>query len=138
MRAEQAAGLFYAPAVHEHARSDHCSAGFGLGREPGKQGKWTGKFMTSEDQYKLHFALKNTGLGACEKLDGGMLVNIKLDPFELTPNTGGHLLWMKEKTFLLPLFGGQLNRFAKSLEEFPPRQKGTGIGAATLFNQKKY
>ena len=89
------------------------------------------------DQYKLHFAIKNTWLGAAEKLDGGMLVNIKLDPFERTPETGGHLLWMKEKTYLLPLFGGQLQRFAKSMEEFPPRQKGSGIGAATLFNQKK-
>ena len=27
--------------------------------------------------------------------------------------------------------------FNKSLQEFPPRQKGAGIGAATLFNQKK-
>lgn len=89
------------------------------------------------DQYKLHFAIKNTWLGASQKLDGGMLLNIRLDPFERTPETGGHLLWMKEQTFLQPLFGGQLNRFAKSLEDFPPRQKGSGIGAATLFNQKK-
>jgi arylsulfatase A-like enzyme len=89
------------------------------------------------DQYKLHFAIKNTWLGAAEKLDGGMLVNIKLDPFELTPETGGHLLWMKEKSYLLPLFGGQMQRYAKSLQDFPPRQKGAGIGAATLLGAKK-
>ncbi|MBL0089653.1 MAG: arylsulfatase [Ideonella sp.] len=89
------------------------------------------------DQWKLHFQLKNTWLGASEKLDGGMLVNIKLDPFELTPGTGGHLLWMKEKSYLLPIVGAQMQRFGKSLQDFPPRQKGSGIGAATLFNQKK-
>ena len=89
------------------------------------------------DQYKLHFEIKNTWLGAAEKLDGGMLVNIKLDPFELTPETGGHLLWMKEKSYLLPLFGGQIQRYAKSLQDFPPRQKGAGIGAATLLSPKK-
>ena len=88
------------------------------------------------DQWKLHFQLKNTWLGAAEKLDGGMLVNIKLDPFELTPNAGGHLLWMKEKSFLLPLIGGQMQRFGKSLQDYPPRQKGSGIGAATLLNPK--
>ncbi|MCU0919283.1 MAG: arylsulfatase [Burkholderiaceae bacterium] len=89
------------------------------------------------DQYKLHFEIKNTWLGAAEKLDGGMLVNIKLDPFELTPETGGHLLWMKERSYLLPLFGGQMQRYAKSLQDFPPRQKGAGIGAATLLSPKK-
>ncbi len=89
------------------------------------------------DQYKLHVAIKNTWFGAAEKLDGGMLVNIKLDPFERTPETGGHLLWMKEKSFLLPLFGGQLNRFTQSMQDFPPRQRGPGVAAATLFNQKK-
>jgi arylsulfatase A-like enzyme len=89
------------------------------------------------DQYKLHLAIKNTWLGAAEKLDGGLLVNIKLDPFERTPETGEHLLWMKEKSYLLPLFGGQIQRFAKSLQDFPPRQKGSGIGAATLFGPKK-
>ena len=89
------------------------------------------------DQYKLHLAIKNTWLGAAEKLDGGLLVNIKLDPFERTPETGGHLLWMKEKSYLLPLFGGQMQRYAKSLQDFPPRQKGVGIGAGTLLNQKK-
>jgi arylsulfatase len=44
---------------------------------------------------------------------------------------------MKEKSYLLPILAPQLIRFGKSLEEFPPRQKGSGIGAATLLNQKK-
>ena len=88
------------------------------------------------DQWKFHFNIKNTWLGAAEKLDGGLLIDIKLDPFERTPETGGHLLWMKEKSYLLPLFGAPMQRFAKSLQDFPPRQKGSGIGAATLLSPK--
>jgi arylsulfatase A-like enzyme len=89
------------------------------------------------DQWKLHLSIKNTWLGSAEKLDGGMLINIKLDPFERTPETGGHLLWMKEKSYLISVIGAQMIAFNKSLQEFPPRQKGAGIGAATLFNPKK-
>ena len=57
------------------------------------------------DQWKLHLSIKNTWLGSAEKLDGGMLIDIKLDPFERTPETGGHLLWMKEKSYLIPIIG---------------------------------
>jgi arylsulfatase len=89
------------------------------------------------DHWKLHLALKNSWLGQREVLDGGLLIDIELDPFERTPETGGHLLWMKEKSFLLPVIMPYLGRFQKSLQEFPPRQKGTGIGAQTLAPQKK-
>ncbi len=89
------------------------------------------------DQWKLHLSIKNTWLGSAEKLDGGMLINLKLDPFERTPETGGHLLWMKEKSYLLPIIAPPMMRFNQSLRDFPPRQKGAGIGAATLFNQKR-
>lgn len=89
------------------------------------------------DQWKMHLAIKNTWLGASEKQDGGLLINMKLDPYEMTPNTGGHLLWMKEKSYLLPLLAGPMRAFGKSLQDFPPRQKGSGIGAATLMGGGK-
>ena len=89
------------------------------------------------DQWKIHLALKNSWLGAREQLDGGMIIDIKLDPFERTPETGGHLLWMKEKSYILPVVQPHLARFQKSMQEFPPRQKGSGIGAQTLTGGKK-
>lgn len=89
------------------------------------------------DHWKLHLALKNIWLGAREVLDGGMIVDIKLDPFERTPETGGHLLWMKEKSYILAMVMPQLAKFQKSLQEFPPRQRGSGIGASTLGVSKK-
>jgi hypothetical protein len=85
------------------------------------------------DHWKVHFTLKSTWLGAPEKLDGGLLIDIKLDPFERTPETGGHLLWMKEKTWLTPVVGPLVLRYMKSLQDFPPRQKGTGVGAASML-----
>ncbi len=88
------------------------------------------------DHWKLHLALKNSWLGQREVLDGGMIIDIKLDPFERTPETGGHLLWMKEKSYILPVVMPLLGKFQKSMQEFPPRQKGSGIGAQTLIQKK--
>jgi len=88
------------------------------------------------DQWKLHLATKDSWLGTRDVLSGGMLINIKLDPFERTPETGGHLLWMKEKSYILPVVMPMIKRFKKSMQQFPPRQKGAGIGAATLSGKK--
>ncbi|BAO28320.1 arylsulfatase [Sulfuritalea hydrogenivorans] len=86
------------------------------------------------DQWKAHLAVKNSWLGGTEKLDGGMLINIKLDPFELTPQTGGHLQWEKEKQYIVPMVLPHVEAYFKSLRDFRPRQRGTGIGAALMFN----
>lgn len=84
------------------------------------------------DQWKVHTAIKNEWLKSPEKIDGGLLVNIKLDPFERSPESEGHFLWMKEKSWVVPLFAPYLRAHQKSLTDFPPRQKGTGIGAAAI------
>jgi arylsulfatase len=84
------------------------------------------------DHWKVHLAIKDEWLKAAEKLPGGMLIDIKLDPFERTPESKGFFLWMKEKTWIAPLVQGPVNAFTESLKAFPPRQKGTGVGAAAL------
>jgi arylsulfatase len=86
------------------------------------------------DQWKGHLAIKNSWLGGTEKLDGGMLINLKLDPFEMTPQAGGHLQWAKEKQYVVQLMLPYVEAYFKSLREFRPRQQGTGIGAALLGN----
>jgi len=85
------------------------------------------------DQWKVHLAIKDEWLKAPEKLPGGMLIDIKLDPFERTPESKGFFLWMKEKTWIAPLVKGPIEAFAESMKAFPPRQKGSGVGAATLL-----
>jgi arylsulfatase A-like enzyme len=85
------------------------------------------------DHWKLHLAIKDEWLKAAEKLSGGLLVDIKLDPFERTPGSKGHFLWMKEKTWIGPLIEGPVGAFKASMKAFPPRQRGSGVGAATLM-----
>lgn len=85
------------------------------------------------DQWKVHLAIKDEWLRAAEPLPGGMLIDIKLDPFERTPESKGFFLWMKEKSWLAPLLQGPIAAFNESLQAFPPRQKGTGVGAATIM-----
>ncbi len=86
------------------------------------------------DQWKVHFALKDEWTKDSEKLPAGMIIDIKLDPFERTPETQGHFLWQKEKTWILPQIAPPLMGYAKSMQAFPPRQSGTGIGAAAILN----
>ncbi|MFF0952906.1 arylsulfatase [Rhizobium leguminosarum] len=85
------------------------------------------------DQWKIHLATKDNWLDATKKIPGGLLIDIKADPYERTPDTGGHFLWMKEKSWILPILAPPIQQFAKSMQEFPPSQKGTGIGAAALL-----
>lgn len=87
------------------------------------------------DQWKIYLAVKDEWLKDSEKLPGGMIVNLKLDPYERSIDTPGHFLWMKEKTWVLPTIAPPLKAFAESMKAFPPRQKGTGIGAAAILNQ---
>ncbi|WP_334360696.1 MULTISPECIES: arylsulfatase [unclassified Bradyrhizobium] len=84
------------------------------------------------DQWKVHIALKNEWLKSAEKVPGGLVIDIKLDPFERTPEAPGHFGWMKEKSWILPILAPHVNRYVTSLRDFPPRQKGTGVGAAAL------
>ena len=82
------------------------------------------------DQWKIHIAIKDEWLKAPEKVPGGLLIDIKLDPFERTPDSPGHFAWMTEKSWIVPLLLPSVREFLVSMKEFPPRQKGTGIGAA--------
>ena len=84
-------------------------------------------------QWKIHAAIKDKWLESATKLDGGAIVNIKLDPFERSMDTPGHFLWMKEKSYILPQIVPYLSEFKKSLVAFPPRQKGDGIGISQVM-----
>ncbi len=88
------------------------------------------------DHWKMHLATKDSWLDAPQKMDGGLLVNIKLDPFERTPGTSGHFDWMTSKTWIAPIFSPVLTTYMQSMAAFPPRQKGSGVGASTLFPTK--
>jgi arylsulfatase len=86
------------------------------------------------DQWKMHLATKDSWTAAPTKIDGGLLINIKLDPFERSPGTSGHFDWMTSRTWVGPLFSSYIDTLQKSMNTFPPRQKGSGVGASTLFH----
>jgi arylsulfatase A-like enzyme len=86
------------------------------------------------DQWKIHVATKDKWLDEAKKIPVGLVIDIKADPFERTPDTGGHFLWMKEKTWILPQLAGPIKAFVQSMQDFPPSQKGAGLGAAGILN----
>jgi arylsulfatase len=86
------------------------------------------------DQWKMHLATKDSWTAAPTKIDGGLLINIKLDPFERSPGTSGHFDWMTSRTWVGPLFSSYIASLQKSMKAYPPRQKGSGVGASTLFS----
>ncbi|ANQ51143.1 arylsulfatase [Flammeovirga sp. MY04] len=87
------------------------------------------------DHWKIYLAIKDEWLKESEKLPAGLICNLKLDPYERSLDTPGHFLWMKEKTWILPTIAAPLMKFAKSMEEYPSRQKGTGLGVSAIMNQ---
>ena len=89
------------------------------------------------NQWKIHTSIKDEWLKKPTGLNGGLLINIKLDPFERSPGSAGHFLWMKEKTYILPQFVPYLKKYGKSMQEFPPRQTGAGLGINALMGNKK-
>ena len=82
------------------------------------------------DEWKVHLKTKTEWIAPVEQWPLGMLINIKADPYERSPDTRGWFLWMKEKTWMLPELQQQAGKYQKSLQAFPPRQKSGGVGMA--------
>lgn len=82
------------------------------------------------DEWKVHLKTKTEWIAPVEQWPLGMLINIKADPYERSPDTRGWFLWMKEKTWVLPELQKQALKYQQSLQAFPPRQKSGGVGMA--------
>jgi arylsulfatase len=80
------------------------------------------------NEWKVHLRTKTTWTEPAKEWPFGVLVNIKADPYERSPETPGWYHWMKQKSWVLPYFYQTIGQYQQSLEEYPPIQKGTGIG----------
>lgn len=80
------------------------------------------------DQWKVHMRTKTTWTAPAVDWPFGILVNIKADPYERSPDTTGWYNWMKQKSWMLPYFYQTIGDYQKSLQEYPPIQQGTGVG----------
>jgi len=82
------------------------------------------------DEWKIHLKTKTEWKEPAKQWPLGMLLNIKADPYERSPETYGWFLWMKEKTWVVPQLQRAAGKYQKSLMAYPPRQKAGGIGIA--------
>ena len=80
------------------------------------------------NEWKVHLKTKTTWTEPAKAWPFGVLVNIKADPYERSPDTHGWYHWMKQKSWVLPYFYSAIGNYQKSLQEYPPIQKGTGVG----------
>lgn len=80
------------------------------------------------DEWKVHLRTKTTWTEPAKEWPFGVLINIKADPYERSSDTHGWYHWMKQKSWVLPYFYREIGKYQQSLQEYPPVQKGTGIG----------
>lgn len=85
------------------------------------------------DQWKVHMAVKDKWIDEARPVPGGLLVDIKVDPYERSIETGDHFRWQQQRSWVLPIIAPYLQQHMQSLKDFPPSQKGLpGIGAASI------
>ena len=94
------------------------------------------------DDYKYRFTDQPNGwLGATEKVDWPILVNLRLDPFERTgmPNgKGGSLAyydWFVYEFWRFVFVQQEVSKAAQSFIEFPPMQKGASFNMEAVKEQ---
>ena len=94
------------------------------------------------DDYKYRFTDQPNGwLGATEKVDWPILVNLRLDPFERTGISDGkngslaYYNWFIYEFWRFTAVQQQVAEAAQSLIEFPPMQKGASFNMEAVKEQ---
>lgn len=88
------------------------------------------------DQWKIHTAVKDKWMEAAKPIPGGLVIDIKVDPYERSPEAGDHFRWQQQRSWVIPIVAPYMRQFAKSMQDFPPSQKGsTGVGMASMTDQ---
>ncbi len=94
------------------------------------------------DDYKYRFTDQPNGwLGATEKVDWPILVNLRLDPYERTgmpDGKGGSLAyynWFLYEFWRFVFVQQEVGKAAQSFIEFPPMQKGASFNMAAVKEQ---
>lgn len=86
------------------------------------------------DQWKVHIATKEKWMEEAKKIPGGLLFDIKVDPYERSDSAGDHFRWQQQRSWVLNIMQPNIMQFMQSMKEYPPSQKGaSGIGMASLM-----
>lgn len=90
-------------------------------------------------KWKVHLKTKAEWVEPAKNWPLGILMDIKADPYERSPETRGWFLWMKERSWAVPIIQKEMAKFQKSMKDFPPAQKSGGIGMSdnSIVDSKK-
>ncbi|OEF25897.1 sulfatase-like hydrolase/transferase [Vibrio rumoiensis] len=82
-------------------------------------------------KWKVNLRTKSEWFAEPQEWPVGMLYDLKADPYERTPDTRGWFLWVKERSWVVPILQKQMMEYQKSLKAFPPAQDAGGIGMSS-------
>ncbi|MEI6860240.1 MAG: sulfatase-like hydrolase/transferase [Shewanella sp.] len=80
------------------------------------------------DKWKVHLKTKTEWTEPAKTWPLGIILDIKADPYERSIDTNGWFLWMKERSWVVPILQKSVAEYQQSFKDFPPRQKSGGIG----------
>ena len=87
-------------------------------------------------QWKAHFALRDGYYGTTEKLEIARIYNVRQDPFESFdqyPRTLGQL--PQHKSWMFNTVLARVGAHIKTLQEYPPTQRGSSLSLDTMVDQ---
>jgi arylsulfatase A-like enzyme len=88
------------------------------------------------ENWKAHFAIKNdwwADVSTPRTLP--LVINLKQDPFEVTPESKFYTAWYAEKLWTLIPSQAIVGQFLRSFREFPQRQKSASFNIERILNQ---
>ena len=78
------------------------------------------------ENWKIHFAIKNDWWGdRSQPRTIPLVINLRQDPFEVTPESKMYTAWYAEKLWTLLPAQAIVGQFLQTFREFPQRQKST-------------
>ena len=88
------------------------------------------------EDWKLHFAIKDDWWGGVSKpRTVPLVINLREDPFEVTPESKMYTRWYGDKLWTLMPAQAIVGQFLQTFREFPQRQKSTTFNIDRILEQ---
>jgi arylsulfatase len=88
------------------------------------------------NQWKFHFYTRDGYYGATQKLEMAWFLNLRQDPFESYENAPGPRATLQQQKSYLPHTGVDLiTGHLRTLQEYPPVQKGASLSVGEVMEQ---
>ena len=66
-----------------------------------------------------------------------LVVNLRADPFEVSPDAGMYTRWYADKLWVMVPAQAIVGQFLQSFKEFPQRQKSASFNVQQVLDQMK-